>query len=61
MRHSLASLNGKKVTEKDRLVRKSNDEFVVTCTERMVGDESQPALTLVYKRIPREKSLMARY
>ena len=52
----VGTLNGKKMTEKNRVERKNENEFVVSCTERKVGDESLPDLTIVYKRIPRQKA-----
>ena len=44
------------MTEKDRVDRKGDDEVVVTCTERKVGDESMPDLTLVYHRVAQERA-----
>jgi hypothetical protein len=52
----VGTIDGKKTTEKDRLERKSADEAVVTCTERKIGDESLPDLTLIYHRVPRDRA-----
>ena len=49
------TVNGVKITEKDRLERKGKDEFVVVCTERKEGEESLPDQTFIYHRIVREK------
>ena len=48
-------LVNKKVTEKDRLERKGENEYVVTCTQRKTGEESQPDMILVFHRVLREK------
>jgi hypothetical protein len=52
----VGTFNGKKVTEKDKLVRKGDDDFVVICTDRTEGDKRLPDMTFLYKRLPREKA-----
>lgn len=49
------SVNGKECMEKNHLERKGEDEFAVVCTDRKVGKESLPDLTLVYHRVVKEK------
>jgi hypothetical protein len=49
------TVDGKKYTENVRLERKGQNDFVVDCTERVVGDERLPDLRLVYQRIVKEK------
>lgn len=51
----VGTVDGKKVTEKDRLERKGDDEFVVVCTERKEGDKSLPDMTLRFHKRAREK------
>ena len=52
----VGTLNGKKVTEKNRLERKGKDDYVVVCTERTEGDKSMPDITFKFHRRPKEKS-----
>jgi hypothetical protein len=47
----VGTLDGKKTTEKDRVERKGDNEILVTCTERKLGDEAQPDQTFVYRRV----------
>ena len=51
----VGTLDGKPMTEKDRLERKGEDDYMVTCTERKAGDEKLPDQTFVFHRMPREK------
>ena len=52
----LGTLNGMKVTEKDRLERKGKDEFSVVCTERTEGEKKLPNMTFEYHRVIKEKA-----
>lgn len=52
----IGTLGEKKMTEKDRVERKGANEFVVTCTDRKIGDEKLPDLTLIFHRVVREKA-----
>lgn len=54
------TLGDKVMTEKDKIEIKSKDEFVVTCTERKIGDEAAPDLTLIYKRVAQPKKARAK-
>lgn len=51
----VGTVNGKKCSERDRLERKGDAEFVVVMTERMEGEKKLPDVTLVYHRVPKEK------
>ncbi len=51
----VGTVGGKQFTEKDRVERKGDGEFVVTCTERKLGDEVLPDWTLVYRKMAAEK------
>ena len=51
----VGTLDGKEMTEKDRLERKGDDDFEVNCTERKAGDQNLPDQKFVYHRMPREK------
>jgi hypothetical protein len=46
----VGTCRGVEVTERNRIERKSDDEMIVTCTERKDGDKSLPDMTLVYQR-----------
>lgn len=50
------TFEGKKVTGELTMERKSEDEFVVTCTERIAGNERLPDLKFVYHRETKEKA-----
>jgi hypothetical protein len=50
----VGTLDGKAVSEKDRLERKGNNMFVVSCTERQIGDKALPDLTFMYHRVTGE-------
>lgn len=51
----VGTLGDKKATETDRLERKSDNEYVVTCTQRKTGDKSQPDMKLIFHRVLRDK------
>ncbi len=54
------TVNGQKMSEKLRLERKARGEYVVVITDRKVGDESLPNLTIVFQRAAREKVMPQR-
>lgn len=51
----VGTLGDKKMIETDRLERKGENEYVVTCTQRKTGDESQPDMILIFHRVLRDK------
>lgn len=51
----VGAANGKPSSEKDRGEKKDENTYVVTCTDRKMGDESLPDQTFIFKRVVREK------
>jgi hypothetical protein len=51
----VGTANGQPTSEFDRLERKGDNEFSVTCTKRKRNGEAQPDITFVYHRVIREK------
>jgi hypothetical protein len=52
---TVGTFGGKQFTEKARLERKSRDHLVATITDRMMGDKKLPDMTLIYRRVAKEK------
>jgi hypothetical protein len=50
----VGSSQGQAVSQKTRLERKGDNVVVVSCTERKTGDEVEPDVTFVYRRVTEE-------
>jgi hypothetical protein len=45
---------GQAISQKTRLERKGENVVVVSCTERKTGDEAEPDVTFIYRRVTEE-------